>query len=140
MIRKRSMGDVRAGKGRHVASRAVVLLFLTAGQRQAATVLLMTFQTAPTEKLRALVRGRHGVSIVARDAAQLAVAFLVAAALDYLLDMIDRLVLIGEPRPAYIDGRKQMQRQAGTKVKFLPAPAQHTYVAVEMALLADGAG
>src|SRR5262249_42240084 len=136
--------DVADRLARHVAVDAAVL---RAGlqpliPRQAAPALLVAGQAALPVVPPALGRlddvdGRGG----ARDAAQLVVgrALAEAAAGAHLLDVVDRLAVA---RPALGDadehGHDLLQRQPRPEVVHLPAAADDSRLAGQVALLAHG--
>src|SRR5438128_1250597 len=137
VVRERGVGDIGAAEARHVTGSAVVLLLLPPRCGQTAAGLLMTAQAARAVVGRFFLRLGQKVRIVAGNAAQLAAARLVTAAVEHLAHVADRLGFIMEPGPGNINRPEQVERQARAKIKRLPVAARDARLAVEMALLAD---
>src|SRR5262245_37628980 len=96
VIRDDCVGNVGTGKARHMTSYTVILLGLPLDEGRRATPISVTFQAPAAVRRLLFLRWRlQLVRVVARDAAQFPRTLGEALAGVHLLDVADRLILIG---------------------------------------------
>ena len=139
MVGRRRVGDVRDVRTRHVARDAVLALppGLPLGRWQGAAPFFVALQAALA--VVGSLGGRRGqpVRVVARDAAELALALAETAARFHLLDLPDHLELAWLPFFLTKTAKNRCNGRPGRKSKRLTARPGEAERALQMALLAD---
>src|SRR5262245_1215052 len=131
------MGDVRAGRLRHVAGGAGIVRRLARCVRLPAVRQLVTAQTPLPVELLLGGRGWRTMRVVARGTAEATAARGRAPADRHLLHLPDRFVEVRKCRVPDVDRDEQVERQAGSKIKRLAVATIDSLSTLEVTLPAD---